>query len=54
MPSINRGGHVLLTEAVMKIASENLLTKAVVYNVTASVNRSIFIGGHIINNRLCK
>ena len=29
MPSINRGGHFLLTEVVIKTASQNTLTEAV-------------------------
>src|SRR6185437_767754 len=39
MPSINRGGHFLLTEVVKKIASQNRLTEAVTLQWSASVNR---------------
>ena len=52
MPDINRGGHFLLTEAVTKTASENLLTEAVNFNMTASVNRRIFRGGPFTTARL--
>ena len=43
MPAINRGGHFLLTEAVKKTASQNILSEAVVLltevvKTTASVN----------------
>ena len=52
MPSINRGGHFLLTEAVKETASQNRLTEAVTIKITASVNTPIFRGGHIMKNRL--
>jgi len=48
MPSINRGSHFLLTKAVTITASENQLTEAVTYNVTAFVNRRIFRDGRVI------
>ena len=54
MHSINRGGHLLLTETVILTASENQLTKAVDFNVTASVNTPIFRGGYVIKDRLSK
>ena len=41
MPSINRGGHFLLTEAVKKTASKNRLTEVVNIKITASVNSPI-------------
>ena len=37
MPSINWGGHFLLTEAVKKTASQNGLTEA----VNATINRGL-------------
>jgi len=52
MPSINRGGHFLLTETVTKNASENLFTEAVIFNVNASVNTPIFRGGHVTMARI--
>jgi hypothetical protein len=52
MHSINRGGHVLLTEVVKETASQNQLTEAVNVNVTASVNTTIFRGGQLIKARL--
>ena len=41
MPNINRGGHILLTEAVSKNVSENRLTEAFKHNTTTSVNTPI-------------
>ena len=41
MPSINRGCHFLLTEAVKKTASKNRLTDAVNIKITVSVNSPI-------------
>ena len=52
MPIINRGGHFLLTEVVIETISQNLLTEAVTFNVTATVNTPIFRGGHVIENCL--
>ena len=52
MPIINRGSHFVLIEAVRKTVSQNLLTETVIFNVTASVNTTIFRGGHVIDVRL--
>jgi len=38
MPAINRGGHFLLTETVIKTASRNRLTEAVVLFIEAVKN----------------
>ena len=42
MPTINRGEHLLLTEAIKETTSQNRLTEAVNVNVTASINTSFF------------
>ena len=47
MHTIYQGGHFLLTEAVTETTSVNRLTEAIMCNVTASVNRGIFRGGHV-------
>jgi len=57
MPAINRGGHFLLTEAVKKTASQNILSEAVVLltevvKTTASVNN--YGGKHVQSVRLKK
>jgi len=52
MPSFNKDGHFLLTEAFTVTVSQNRLTQAVTFNVTASVNTPIFRGGHVIENCL--
>ena len=52
MPIIN--GHLLLTEAITKTASQNTLTEAVTIKPTASVNIPIFREGHVIKDRLSK
>ena len=48
----NAHGHVLLTEVVKETTSQNRLTEAVTFNVTASVNTTIFRGGHVTKNHL--
>ena len=45
---INRCGHFLLTKAVRKSASQNLLTETITIKMTASVNGIIFEGGPLI------
>jgi len=52
MPNIKRGDHFVLTETVIETASQNRLTQAVTFNVTASVNGPIFRGRHIIESSL--
>ena len=42
MPIINRGGHLLLTEAIKETTSQNPLTETVNVNVTASINTPFF------------
>ena len=52
MAGINRGGHLLLTEAVKKTAYQNPLTEAVTIKMTTSVNTPIFRGGFLIKAHL--
>jgi hypothetical protein len=52
MPSINRAGHLLLTEVVKETASRNRLTETVIVNVTASINTPIFRCGCLKRDRL--
>ena len=52
MPTINRGEHLLLTEAIKETTSQNRLTETVNVNVAASVNTTIFRGGQLIKVRI--
>jgi len=47
MPSFNRGGHLLLTEATKETASQNRLTEAINVKVSASVSTPISRDGYL-------